>query len=231
MGHEKETSSRQALLNRAVGTRVFLESPRQGAGRLLPVTLLGYHVGHSILVTPPVTGGREAAPWPPGEPLRLYFEVDGPVTLDTRLLQCCSEPYPYLHLAYPERLEATRLRRAERLQVRDLAIMLVLEEGGRKLSVALADISLSGARLVSSLRLGRVGERFSIEIPHHTGTAAEPVRLPCEVRYVRQETATDIEGAARTVFHHGVEFTGLDRKARAFLERYVDRHVMAQRRP
>jgi c-di-GMP-binding flagellar brake protein YcgR len=99
--------------------------------------------------------------------------------------------------------------------------MLVMEEAGRKLSVALADISMTGARLVAGSRLGEVGERFSIEIPQVESEGR--IALPCQVRYVREEQSATVGG--KRVYHHGVEFTGLDRQALVFIERYIGEKV------
>ncbi|MBI5041154.1 MAG: PilZ domain-containing protein, partial [Gammaproteobacteria bacterium] len=164
-----------------------------------------------------------------GDPCVVRFESgDNLYAFDTQVLCLAEQPFVHAHLAYPQGVQGTMVRRSQRVPVNDVVVMmLVMEEAGRKLSVALADISLSGARLVAGSRLGEIGERFSIEIPHIGTAGAERVALPCVVRYVREEQSVSAGG--KRVYHHGVEFTELSRQALVFIERYIGDRVVEQR--
>lgn len=187
-----------------------------------PVTLIGYLDGESILVSQPATQD-----YPVGASLVVRFESgDNLYAFESEVIQACDTPFPYLHLRYPAGVQGVMTRRSVRFPVNDMAMMLVMEEDGRKMSVALADISLAGARLVAGVRLGEVGDRFSIEIPHTHHGGAERVVLPCEIRYVREESS---QTSGKRVFHHGVEFTGLSKKALVFIEHYIGDRVVERR--
>lgn len=207
----------KTALNLVVGSTLQLELPDRD-GEVAPVTLIGYLAGRSLLVSLPPDAASPAA----GEPCVVRFQAgDRLYAFDTRVLCIASQPFSYLHLAYPEGVQTGGARRSQRVQVNDMVMMLVMEEAGRKLSVALADISMTGARLVAGSRLGEVGERFSIEIPQVESEGR--IALPCQVRYVREEQSTTVGG--KRVYHHGVEFTGLDRQALVFIERYIGEKV------
>lgn len=204
-------------LDLRVGSTLLLELPGRGGGPVA-ATLIGYVPGRSLLVSLP----PEAVSPATGEPCSAHFQADSHLyAFDTRVLYIANQPFSYLHLAYPEGIQTGSARRSQRVQINDMVMMLVMEEAGRKLSVALADISMAGARLVAGSRLGEVGERFAIEIPQLESDGS--IALPCQVRYVREERSTTVGG--KRVYHHGVEFTGLDRQALTFIERYIGEKV------
>ncbi|HSH30628.1 MAG TPA: flagellar brake protein [Thiohalobacter sp.] len=210
--------------NLVVGSRLQLEAEADDCSR--PVTLLGYLEPHSILLSWPEQDGTCLA-LAAGAPVLIRFEAgDSLYQFQSRILRTCTDPYPYLHIAFPEGVHSVQGRRASRIRVNDMAMMLVMEEQGQKLSVALADISMTGARLVAGSRLGEVGERFSIEIPSVNGDGGRRLVLPCEVRYVREEMSST---AGKRVYHHGVEFSGLNHQALAFIEQYIGNKVIERR--
>ena len=217
----------KGTLNLVVGSTLQLELAPNAA--ILPVTLIGYVPGHSILVMLASTAEPGACLVAgSGDACVVRFEAgDNLYAFDTQVLCRAEQPFVHLHLAYPQGVQSAIVRRSQRVPVNDMVMMLVMEEAGRKLSVALADISLSGARLVAGTRLGTVGERFSIEIPHLSSNGPERVALPCRVRYVREEQSAN--AASKRVYHHGVEFTELSRQALLFIERYIGDKVAEQR--
>lgn len=217
----------RAPLNLVVGTTLQFIQGTDPEAEASPITLIGYFEPETVIVSMPECPDG-APPLSAGDPVIVRFESgDSLYAFESRVQQVCDSPFPYLHLDYPTGVHGTMTRRSTRFPVQDMVMMLVMEEEGRKLSVALADISLAGARLVAGARLGEVGDRFSIEIPHNSHSGAERVVLPCEIRYVREETS--VSASAKRVFHHGVEFTGLSKKALVFIEQYIGDRV-AQRR-
>lgn len=218
----------KTTLNLVVGSTLQLDVAGSRTGAL-PVTLIGYVTDRSIMVM--LSGMAEAGlklPLQYGDACVVRFEAgDNLYAFDTQVLSIVEQPYLHAHLAYPQGVQGSMVRRSQRVPVNDMVMMLVMEEAGRKLSVALADISLSGARLVAGSRLGDVGERFSIEIPHLGQTGTERVALPCRVRYVREEQS--VSASAKRVYHHGVEFSDLSRQAQLFIERYIGEKVAEQR--
>lgn len=219
--------TQKPTLNLVVGSTLQLEFASNAV--VLPVTLIGYVPQRSILVMLAPTAeaglslGAEA-----GDACVVRFEAgDDLYAFDTQVVCRAEQPFVHLHLAYPPGVQGASVRRSQRVPVNDMVMMLVMEEAGRKLSVALADISLAGARLVAGTRLGAVGERFSIEIPHIGKSGPERIALPCRVRYVREEQSAN--AVSKRVYHHGVEFTELSRQALLFIERYIGDKVAEQR--
>lgn len=209
-----------------VGTPLQVELPVLDLDSTCNSILIGYLENRSLIIGWPEIEGNHL-PLERSEPVLVSFERDGKLhTFESRVLCASFQPFAHVHLAWPGEVQASLRRRMPRIPVNDVAMMLVMEEDGVKQSVALADISLHGARLVATTCLGEVGERFSIEIPqrHHGGS--ERVVLACEMRYVREERGA---ASGRRVYHHGVEFTGLNRRALDFIERYIGEHLQRAR--
>lgn len=208
--------------NLVVGSTLQLNTDAESENADRPVTLIGYLESESVLVSQPADVALS-----PGDHVVVRFESgDNLYAFESDVVQVNESPFPYVHLSYPSGVQGVMTRRSVRFPVHDMAMMLVMEEDGRKMSVALADISLAGARLVAGVRLGEVGDRFSIEIPHTHHGGAERVVLPCEIRYVREESS---QTSGKRVFHHGVEFTGLSKKALVFIEHYIGDQVAERR--
>ncbi|WJW75253.1 flagellar brake protein [Thiohalobacter sp. IOR34] len=210
-------------LNLVVGSALQLTPSLAADAEPLPVTLIGYLESRSVLVSHPLAPDGQLLPLVAGDPVRIHFDWgDAHFAFESRVTAVCDGPFRYLHLEYPQSVQSGGGRRSPRIPVNDLTMMLVMEDAGRKLSVALADISLSGARLVAVSRLGEVGDRFSIEIPQQGREGSGRIVLPCEIRYVREENG---RGSGRRVYHHGVEFTGLNPRALHFIEHYIGERV------
>ena len=223
-GQLREINVGKMSLNLVIGSELQIERLEDDSGQLFKATLIGYRAGHTLMVTAPMTTSLAE-----GDRCLVRFESgDNVFAFNTRVISVNNHPYPYLHLEYPEGVQGVMARRSQRISVNDLVMMLVMENEGHKLSVALADISPSGARLVANQRMGSVGEKFSIEIPNQVYQATERVVLPCAIRYVREERRGS--GSGGSLYHHGVEFAGLTRKALAFIERYISDKVVESRR-
>ncbi len=203
-----------------VGARLQIERPLDGATTQRCAELIGYRPGQSLLVT--------ELDLPPGqEPLKtgelLVVRTDnGDTTYAFRssVLKLCAEPYPYTHLSYPTGVEAVMLRRTQRVTLDCPMFGLTLRDGERNVPVTVADISVAGARLIAAERLGTANERLSIDLQLVPGSC--PVSLPCLIRYVNDQ-------AADPMFHHGVEFIGLDSGARLFITRHIAEHLTRSR--
>lgn len=214
-------------LNLSVGSTMHVDLETDGNHESYPVTLIGYLDGKSLLVTMPQ---RE------GVPLHLddgsdfivrYTSGDSNYAFESAVIGTSLKPYPHLHLKYPEGVQGVMLRRGIRVPLENLAIMLMMTDGEKKISVAMTDISLSGARLVAPSHIGSVGDEFAIEMPTSPEVCAQGVVLPCVIRYIREEKSAT--SRAKRIVHHGVEFRELEKQAHRFVERFIKDQVSQQR--
>lgn len=215
------------IFNLTVGTPMYLELGSGAQTGQYAVNLIGYMPGQSLLVTAPQSQGQVLSLDPAQKVTLRYADGDECATFETTVLTQHSAPYPYIHVGYPQGVTGLVMRRDVRVPVGNMAIMLVLNDASRKISVAMTDISVSGAQLVASTRLGNVGDEFSIDLPNNLGISLRGLSLPCVIRYVHEEQGRS--GKSVKVCH-GVEFIGVDSQLYTFIARFVQDSITAGRK-
>ena len=150
-------------LNLMVGASLKIEPVKGGACYL--VELIGYTTDKSLMVTPAY--GEDGLALNEGDELAVrYLGSDHSYAFYSKVIQVCKKPYSYLHLAYPQGVQGLATRRAPRVPLQNLdqgqVMRLNINDGSKRLSVTMFDISTCGARLVTNSRLGKCGERFIV---------------------------------------------------------------------
>ncbi len=139
-------------------------------------------------------------------------------TYHARVTRVCNEPYLTLQLLLANGTNRPKVTRKTRLKCLNKKIQISLGEGNNRIPVSMADISITGAKLVANARLGKVGDILNVQLS--ANSSASKLRISCKIRYVRSEV-----GGTRTAkgaqFHHGVEFIQLAENVENFLLRFV----------
>ncbi len=150
-------------------------------------SLLGYRNGESILVhvpkKPPQVLVRE------GVKIEAKFALQmGIVSFASTVLQVCEQPYPYLHFAWPQKIEIEPLRRFPRyalgvpLQLTAFTAMGIATAKSRG---RFCDISLQGAR-------------FGLE--KELTSAVTKVLLTAKVMVANMEHSLELHGEIKRAF-------------------------------
>ena len=213
-------------LNLMVGCGLQLE-PAKGSACYL-IDLLGYRAEQSLIVTLPSNDDGTPSVAEGDEVVIRYLGGDNSFAFYSRVLCCMEKPYPHLHLEYPSGVQGIITRRSLRVPIEGPVMSLAMSDGKRKINVIMADISVHGARLVSSTRLGNVDDTFMIEMPDVAAAGEEHLVLPCIIRHVREQFDMP-EHDQGGVYHHGVEFDQLEQAAQLFIARFIQNSVMKQR--
>lgn len=193
------------------------------------VVLLGGLPGKSLLVTAPQAGGA-MIPVDVGATVEArVLNGDAAQTFRASVLLVCREPYDYLHLSYPERVEPQQARSVPRVALGLVATVKPETDfelpGDRGSPAVIRDLSTSGAKLESSRVPGEVGAKLLVLTSFtFEGGANHPVVLPAEVRYVRPFAAED--GGMNYAF--GVRFFDLPLAAEHALAAFVYRHLISR---
>lgn len=212
-------------INFMVGATVFLSCADQEGGAIYEATILGYADKQSLMITQPKERNTPLLVTAGDKFIVRYVGDENAYAFQAQVLQTCEKPFGYLHLSYPEGVQGVMLRRSQRVKLdkeQRPAIRLSMHDGKNSISVSMADISLAGAQLTSSHRLGNIDDKFTIDM--HLGHSDKPVSLPCVIRYVRTEM-DDETG----IYHHGVEFHEMDAQAQTFINRFITEQVNQQR--
>ena len=185
------------------------------------VRLIGLVPGRSLIVTAPESSGQLVAV-PEGLKFAArVFADDEAVGFSCVVERTCTQPYPYLHLSYPQALEATPTRQARRARVHLTGTAESDQDPGRSVAVSLHDISTTGALLWSDTQLGKVGEALVLRVPVETDQLGDQsAELLCEIRNVYEEPD---HGTAR--WRYGVEFTSMSSATALALRALVYRRL------
>jgi len=213
-----------------VGDRLQLELLTDSTRSHYYTTLIGYVSGHSVLLRTPQV---QSLPIPvrEGEPVLVRtFAGRHAYTFDSTVGRVCRNPYPYLHLAYPAKVQQTLIRGALRVRVNLTATALNAAIQGEALPSALtiADLSISGALLEAEKSLGEAGEtlelafKFLVQPNNYEVKLATPVVIK-SVRKTKRERRPD------EVFTHGVRFAKLRSTEGLLLQSYIQQVLLDDR--
>ncbi len=210
-----------------VGEILQLQPRNDEAGRRMQVRVIGYLPGQSLIVTTPRSKGNVVI-MREGQPFVGRMLVGNRIVgFATRVLRSCARPYPYLHLAYPEKLEQIVVRQAQRVQVRQFVSVgnenpaFTPQEHHRAHAV---DISTSGALVVANEALGEVGDRLLLTCAVKIGGTKKLLRIPSWLRNVHADNADKLAGEDR--YYHGIEFDVQDEQDVLALHGFVYEQIV-----
>jgi hypothetical protein len=131
----------------------------------------------------------------------------------SRLIKARAHPYPYAHFAFPDKVEARRVRRSPRIKLH-LATQAEKADGS-SLPITLLDLSLHGALLEADTPLGESGDTVRITLPAFLSEANRKLAIKADIRNV-----TDGEQPK-----YGLEFHRLDDDDVLQLHFFIDHQI------
>lgn len=209
------------ILNLTIGTTLELESTTDDFLRNLHSELIGYAQNQSIILTHP-RKDNVLVQVDAGD--RFYVSLkhgDADITFETEVIAVLDSPYPHLHTSFPKETRTGPLRESNRVPAAPVDVHLILDNDEPDIPISITNISVSGASLVSEKPLGVVDDQFLINIQAKAGQP--PVEVDCMIRYVR-----DMSKKNHPMFHHGVEFIGMDAEVQLFLWKFVQESTSIQ---
>ena len=213
-----------------VGERLQLELVADSLHNHYYTTLIGFVPAHSVLIRTPLVQNLPI-PVPEGAGVLVRaFSGRHAFTMESRVDRVCRSPYPYMHLAYPAKVQQTLIRGALRVRVAlpGTASSAFEQTDAPPRSVILSDLSVSGAQLETELSLGAPGEKF--------GLAFKFVVQPNNYE-VKLTTSTQIQSVRKIrkgkgpeeLFSHGVRFNKLHATEGLLLQSYIQQVLLSDR--
>ncbi|WP_164880774.1 flagellar brake protein [Aestuariirhabdus litorea] len=181
--------------------------------------LVGYLAGTSLLVTTPVTNGGPR-PARPQDKINVRFfsnETNSAVAFSTEVIHVSMVPFPCLHLRYPNAIATDEIRRAVRIEVKQIASLQV---NGEKIPATIVDLSTGGCRLESRHDHLRSGDQLIITVKLEVANISRVLNLKGEVR-----TVLDSCRLPDCVAAYGVLFGELPEQEQLILHAYVYTHL------
>lgn len=213
-------SARPAGLNLPqVGDSVSLGI--EGADKRHDVTWLGFLFEHSVMVTAPRVSGT-LVPLYVNDGIAIRYIRDNHVHgFKTRLLVYHRNPYPHMHLEYPEAIAEHRVRGAQRV-ITELEGRMVAN--GEEETVVILDLSDSGARIQSTREDLAVGAEAELHLAVEFAGTREDISLACVVKNTNLHEEGD-----RLLMHYGLGFKDMERMERMMLSGFIYEQLSRQR--
>lgn len=192
------------------------------------VKVIGYLVGKSIVVTAPHYDGRLAL-LREGQPFVVRLLSGNRVMgFTTKVLQSSVRPYPHLHMEYPDRIEQTVVRKAQRVRVKLVSFVSNDKpefHTEKPIPGVISDLSTAGAMLVSSQRLGEVGDVVSVAFQFTVAEVKQSIKIHA---FVRNEREDDVmaEGEEQN-YYYGLEFQSLEKTEMLALHGFVYEQLLS----
>ncbi|TCK02541.1 flagellar brake protein [Marinobacterium mangrovicola] len=222
---EGTTLKTLAELRPRIGERVRLET-RSPRGRHL-VQLVGFRENASVIVSAPRNSGTPVL-INEGAMLTVRLMAGNWVcAFETRLIRIQNHPYPYWHLAWPQQIDAQRVRHHTRVPV-NLRVSVDPDDGGHPtadfpVSACCTDIHVAGACLEANRVLGRTGDKIFITARLSVSGIDHVLLAPAIIRSIYES-----EGGSFSVISHGVEFVDLEEETHLILAGFVYQQYLVE---
>ena len=122
-----------------------------------------------------------------------------------RVLKSQLQPFPYLHLSYPDSVQAMRIRKAMRAPASIIVAVHDSEEGRQVGAGKLVDISVGGAKTAFAHSVGEKDQTLWLSFKVKLGDMEEYVKTPAIIRSVGEED--DEQGKPMQCLRHAVRRT------------------------
>lgn len=185
------------------------------------VKVVGYVTERSLLVTAPEKTGRSLLVREGRAVVVRAFSGQHASGFTCTVLKSCTQPYEYLHLSYPRKIEQVKIRKSSRVRTA-LAVSVHpvgSEPGTQGVPAVIRDISVSGAQMLSANAAGMSGDQVLIRARLPLATLGDqPIELPALIRNSLEEG--DVKSSLWR-FRCGVEFQPLDTQTTLVLRAYL----------
>lgn len=146
--------------------------------------LIGHIQGRSVLVTTPVVGDGRTLLVRKEQPVILrFFANKNACAFRTQVQHLCSYPTAYLHLAWPNRVEAGEIRKAERVLANvQVSVVNQSQPGQERAFGAIVDLSTTGARLETLQPCGDTGDTLLLTGKVTVGHVTRVITIESRIR-------------------------------------------------
>jgi c-di-GMP-binding flagellar brake protein YcgR len=189
--------------------------------RKYTVQLLGYTEHRSLFISTPLREGNEVLLDKNCVVAVRLLVGKNVCAFETKVLYRSLQPYTYYHLAYPEAITVLQVRNSERV---DTLIETDVDSdfdivGDWPRAATINNLSKTGARMISSTRLGEKGQEILLQFGVVVSGINKRICLPCIIRNVERNDESDVEE-----YTVGVQFQALTDEEILTLSTYIYEH-------
>jgi len=213
-------------LNILPGTSMQLEIINSNADIRHSVVYIGSLPGKSILVSAPMNNQLPDNIMTSTQVAIRFFSGKDIYAFKSIVSLIYSEPFNYLHLFYPEKIESVMVRQAERIPA-FIEARTSLAENGEQLVSMIRNISTSGFLLVCEKTLGEVETEIFIKF---TLEFAKQINELCIKGIIKNVGELQVsEGEDHAMRRYGIEFSNLDDSTEILIHGYIFEQLVKSR--
>lgn len=188
--------------------------------------LIGCLPGRSILLSVPKQAGK-LVKFRAGQKIVVRLMIDNGIGIFAGIVESqTQDPYPILHLSYPEAVTFKGIRGATRVAVREkIEVTNTSVEGQFKTTGVLSDMSISGARIELDDDVAEIGNTLEIRAQVDIRDVKKELVLTGIIRSRVDPTDNPDDGV---MISYGVEFANQSDDNRLVLYAYVFNQMALQ---
>lgn len=184
------------------------------------VKLMGFLNKKSVLVSHPMNEDKLIFVKKGESFLVRGFSGTKTYEFSSDVINVCLAPYPYLHLSFPQQVNAVSMRGAMRIKIR-LVCTIKVATAERPLSATIDDMSISGARIQSKQPIGKLGDTIEVSFRIPLDGVDQLLMVPAIIR----NQSTDHEVAGENNLVTGLEFVQSDGNERNVLQYFIYKNL------
>ncbi len=208
-------------MNLTYGCPLQLQSSNSsGQPERFSCRLIGCLPGRSILLSVPKVGGKLIR-FRTGQKVVTRLMVDNGIGIFASVVETqTADPYPILHIAYPENVSFKGIRSATRVAIEEPVAIVNLSTGDNKSTLgALVDISISGARVEVVGKIGEIGNILQLNLKVNVAGIVRDLSVEAIIRSRVEPESRDANNTETITY--GIQFTETDEDRRLLLYAYV----------
>lgn len=204
-----------------VGTRLQLILARPGKPTYFS-SLIGYVADEYLLVKIPVEHGL-TVPMQEGERVTVrVFSGVAVYTFSCDIESILLAPRYYMHLSFPQEINATPLRNAARMKVNlPVEVRCPPSEHESPVAAMLSDLSITGAFVAAGTVLGAPGDRISVSFSFRVQPTNQQVQIRTDATICSSRQLGENGKHAALVHGVGIHFDRISENEQFMLQHYL----------
>jgi c-di-GMP-binding flagellar brake protein YcgR len=193
-----------------------------------PLRLIGFVEKGSLVVTAPQVQGKSFL-LPEDQLLKVRLMASTVACgFSSKVMRTCRAPYLYMHLAYPDKIEAVTVRQASRVQLALLTRIDAFKTGDLPgvwpKKGQIIDLSSGGARILSMQPIAATSSALWITFKLVIESVERIVKVKAVVRNIAEVGKSPEEAA----YQYGVQFLDVDDDDKIRIAAYVYEQMSRQ---
>lgn len=223
----KEGSFSFADMHLRVGERIQVQPPANVSSERYVVKLIGYVDKVSVLVTAPYENGLRVPLRENDTLVARIFSAQKAFGFSTSVERVCKIPYDYLHLAFPEHVQGSVVRKSPRVRTKIIAsISSAAASDNDRCSGLIVNLSADGALIRSRQSLAVNGGALGLAFRVNLHNVDAYLTLNAVVRSAFGDDGKGDDGAP--MFNHGVQFLDLAPNDSVILQSLIYQQMIEQ---